>query len=226
APARRARHRLAAPLALELRETRIQLRTRFERAALLRGVRAELGVAGPRREVGIRLRVRNPLDAPLHPHLPTERRPVEEERSLRVCLDLTPFPRGGVRVKGEPTLVEALEQHHSHRGRTAGSRGRERHCLRHLDRGCRLGEPVPELLERIGGEIGAPKLGLAFRAQSFARSSAGRTILPPSSSSVGTRSWTTRSTTSASSLSGLRILLPLSSAFPRGPACTARSRSA
>src|SRR5262249_26226135 len=131
-----------------------------------------------------------------------------------------------MRKEDEPTLVEALQQHHAHRRRRVGSRRGKRYRLRHLDRRCCLGEPAPELLERIGGEIGAPKLGLAFHAQSFARSSAGRRILAPSSASVGTSSRTTRSTTSASSLSGLRILLPLRSAFPRGPACTARSRSA
>src|SRR4029077_13967901 len=57
-------------------------------------------------------------------------------------------------------------------------------------------------------------------------SSAGRRIFAPSSPSVGTSSRTTRRTTSASSLSGLRILFPLSRAFPRGPVWTARSRSA
>ena len=50
--------------------------------------------------------------------------------------------------------------------------------------------------------------------------------LLPSSASGGTSSRTTRSTSSASSLNGLMILLPFRSALPRGPACTARSRSA
>src|SRR6478735_8424039 len=151
---------------------------------------------------------------------------MEEERGVRVRLQLAPFPRGVVREEDEPALVEALQQHHPHRRRTIRIRRRERHRLRYLEARARRSEPAPELLERVGGEIGAPKLGLPFHAQSFARSSAGRRIFAPSSPSVGTSSRTTRNTTSASSLSGLRILLPLSSAFPRGPVCTARSRSA
>ncbi len=63
-------------------------------------------------------------------------------------------------------------------------------------------------------------------AASCVRRSAGRMSLPPSSSSVGTRSRATRSTRSASSLNGLRILFPFRSALPRGPGWTPRSRSA
>src|SRR5262249_415147 len=143
--------------------------------------------------------------------------PVEEKRGLWVRLELATLARGVVREEDEPTFVEALQQHHPHRRRAVGTRRPERHRLRHLEyRGCRC-EPGPELVERVGGEVGAPELDLPFHAQSLARSSAGRRIFPPSSPSVGTRSRTTRSTTSASSLSGLRILLPLSRALPRGP---------
>src|SRR5262245_10252550 len=151
---------------------------------------------------------------------------MEEKRRLRVRLEVAALPRGVVRVEDEPPFVVALQEHHPDGRRTAGIRRRERHRLRHLERGGRLSEPGSELVERIAGEVGSPELGLPLHAQSFARSSAGRKILAPSSPSLGTSSCTTRSTTSASSLSGLRILFPLSRALPRGPVCTARSRSA
>ena len=53
------------------------------------------------------------------------------------------------------------------------------------------------------------------RGPSAARRSAGRSMRFPSSASVGTSSRTTRSTSSASSLNGLMILFPFSSALPR-----------
>ena len=116
------------------------------------------------------------LDPPLDPHLAAERRPVEQERRLRVRLQLAPLPRRVVREEDEPALVEALQQHHPHRRRTARIRRRERHRLRHLERRARLGEPAPELLERVGGEIrcaGARASPSTLRASPAARPGAG-----------------------------------------------------
>ena len=91
--------------------------------------------------------------------------PVEEERSLRVRLELTPLPRCVVRVEDEPALVEALQQHHPHRRGTGRGRRRERHRLGHVQRFCGLGEPAAELLEWVGCEIGAPQLRLRLATQ-------------------------------------------------------------
>src|SRR3954447_26681001 len=209
APRRRARHRPSVELLIQPFDPLVELLPRSERFALARHDRTELSVALPRREVLIRLLRGDVLDSPLYPNLTAEWPPMEEKRGLRVRLELAALPGRVMRVEDEPALAEMLHEHHPHRRRSARTRRRERHRLRHLERRARLGEPPPELLERVGGEIGAPELRLSL-SQSFARNSAGRRVFPPSSPSVGTRSRTTRSTTSASSLSGLRILFPLS----------------
>src|SRR5579863_4994934 len=83
APRLRARWCRACELLLELRNPLLEGRARLERLALLRGERADLPAARARREVRVRLVLRQSLDRSLDPHLPAERRPVEEERSAR-----------------------------------------------------------------------------------------------------------------------------------------------
>ena len=74
-------------------------------------------------------------------------------------------------------------------------------------------------------ELPHPHLGVGHSC-SLALSSDGRNSLAPSSPPAGISSRTTRRTSDASSQNGLMILFPFRSALPRGPACTARSRSA
>ena len=157
-----------------------------EQLALPRGVRAELRVAraGWRSTRPTRPRAARSTRPSTRTCRPSGV-PVEEERGLRVRLELASLPARVVREEDEPALVEALQKHHPHRRSPVVSRRRERHRLRNLERLGRLVEPPPELLERVGGEILPAELGFRLHAQSFARSSAGRKIFPPSSSSEG-----------------------------------------
>src|SRR5207249_6679701 len=117
---------------------------------------ADLCVSRPGREVSVRFLVREPLDPTFDPYLPAERTPVEEQRRLRVRLELASLARRVMRVEDETALVETLQQHHPRRRRSARGRCGQSHRLRHLDRRLRLAEPAPELLERVEGEVGAP----------------------------------------------------------------------
>src|SRR4051794_21752999 len=104
-PRRRPRHRAFAESPLDFCEPFVQLGSRSERLALARGVRTDLRVARSRPEVRVRLLLGDLLDPALHPHLPAARRPVEEKRGPRVCLQLAAFPRGAVGVEDEAALV-------------------------------------------------------------------------------------------------------------------------
>src|SRR5207247_7283206 len=70
------------------------------------------------------------LDTTLDPHLASERFPVEEERGVWVCLELTAFATGVARVEHEAALVESLQQHHAQRRRAVAPGRRDRHRLR------------------------------------------------------------------------------------------------
>src|SRR4051794_2636643 len=165
APRRRARHRPSVELLIQPFDPLVELLPRSERFALARHDRTKLSVALPRREVLIRLLRGDVLDSPLYPNLTAEWPPVEEKRGLRVRLELASLPGRVMRVEDEPALIEALQEHHPHRGRPARTRRRERRGLRHLQRRAGLGEPPPELLEGVGGEIGAEAPPLPPRSE-------------------------------------------------------------
>src|SRR5439155_22640034 len=68
---------------LERCHPRLEARTTLDHLALRRGARADLGAAGTRAEVRLRLGFLDALDGSLDPHLPPEGIPVEEERRAR-----------------------------------------------------------------------------------------------------------------------------------------------
>src|SRR5205814_5567260 len=72
----------------ELRDAALELGPVVEHLTLSRDDRAEARAGGTGREVRVRLGVRDALDPTFDAHLTAEGIPVEEERSLRVLLEL------------------------------------------------------------------------------------------------------------------------------------------
>src|SRR5436190_2121143 len=227
APPLRPRHVAVRVLRLALGDAPLQLLPVGEHLALARRMRADPAAVRPRREVLVRFLRRHARDRAFDADLAPEGVPVDEERRARVRLELPALAARVVRVEDEPLLVEALEQHHPQGRLPLARRGRERRRLGRAHDGPRLLEPALELPQRVGVQLAPPQrhLPLVRHGDSSARRSAGRRTRWPSSASPGTRSRTTRRTRIASSLSGLRILLPFRSARPRGAGWTARSRS-
>ena len=123
--------------------------------------RSDLRAARAGREVGVRLLLPQPHDVALDAHLATERRPVEEERRARVHEQLAALARLVVAEEDEAALVEALRG--APCARTASRSGVA--VASAIASGTSTAaaasrEPAAELLERIGGEVAAPELGL------------------------------------------------------------------
>ena len=97
---------------------------------------------------------RGPLDRSGHAHLSVELLPQERERRVRVLAQMSRLAALVVRVEHEPTVVEASQQHVSHRRAPVGSGGRDGDRVREMDAlGFRVLDPPPELDHRIGGEV-------------------------------------------------------------------------
>src|SRR5690606_23622092 len=114
---------------VQLAHPRLELLAACDDLALRRGERAQAAAARARARVRLRLLARDARHRPLDAHLPAELLPVEEQRRLRVRLQLAALAAAVVREEDEPALVVALEQDHPDAGRALRGRGRERHRL-------------------------------------------------------------------------------------------------
>src|SRR5690606_33063255 len=152
-PARRARHLVAFETLLHFRKPLFEGLARLQCFRLQRGPGAELAAAGTGGEVGVGLLVGNDVHPPLDPHLHavTDTRPMEQQRRVRVRLQLPALAPVQVGVEHEATRIEGLEQHRA-RGRPRIERGRRqghRGAIRLAGRGGGV-EQAAELRERFG----------------------------------------------------------------------------
>src|SRR6185436_19408665 len=81
--------------------------------ALRRSQRAELAGARAAERIGLALGPVDSRDGALDPHLAAERRPVEQERGVRIALQLVALAARVVREEDDPALVVALQQDHA-----------------------------------------------------------------------------------------------------------------
>src|SRR5690606_8047192 len=103
---------------LGLAVARLERLTARDRLALPRRPRGQTARERAAAEVRLRLLARDAGDRAGHADLAVQLRPVEDERRVRVRLQLPPLAALVVRVERKAALVEPLEQHHA-RGRPA-----------------------------------------------------------------------------------------------------------
>src|SRR6476619_3281615 len=152
APVSGARHVRIAQLSRQLVVSPVELLP-LDRAALWRDGGGDLAVAGPTREVGVRLLRREPLDLAPDSHLPIELPPVDDQGGARVRRELVSLPALVVGEETKAVRAEALEQDHPGvRGAIRIDRG-QGHRLRQRHRGQRLLEPLGELLDRLVRQV-------------------------------------------------------------------------
>ena len=91
--------------------------------------RAQLAAARARGEVGIGLRVVDDFDLALDPHLHAQHhaRPVEQQRGVRIGLQLAALAAVEVRVEDEAARVVRLQQHGARGGAALRIGGRDDH---------------------------------------------------------------------------------------------------
>src|SRR5262245_6266392 len=162
APMSRARHFRIAKLLRRLIETPFKV-VALDRLALRRDGGGDLAVPRPTREVGVRLRGREPRDLTPDANLPIELAPVDDQCSPSAGRQLLALGALVVAEEAEPVGPESLEQHHPAVGRAFGIDRREGHRLgqRHNRQG--LLEPLGELLQRLLRQMLAIE-GRVFRA--------------------------------------------------------------
>ena len=134
-----------------LLETTLQVRPVVKRFTLGGRPGAQLAPARSRAEVRVRLFVAHALRGSFEADLRLERSPPEDERHVAAGQRLARLARSEIRIKDEPVLVGALEQHDA-RGRAARCvHGRQRHRggLDDLRRSLRALEQRDEALDGI-----------------------------------------------------------------------------
>ena len=97
------------------------------------------------------------FDRPLHPHLTAEGIPVEEQRGVRVCLQLVSLAARVVREEDEAGRGEGLHEDHTNRRGAGGARGGEGRGLRFPHaRPAGVPEPRRELTQRVAVDVLLP----------------------------------------------------------------------
>src|SRR5437899_1406779 len=105
-PKRRPRHLGLAKAAGKLLDPALEHAAAGERARLVRGPGADLTVARPAGEIGVRLVIRDLFDGALDANLSVQRLPQKAERGTRVAEQLRRFSAFEIGVEDEPALVE------------------------------------------------------------------------------------------------------------------------
>src|SRR5271157_864431 len=119
--------------------------------ALARGPSAQPGAGRPALEVGVGFLDPDPRDRPFEPNLPLQIVPVENQRRVRVGLELAALAALVVREEDKASLVIPAQQDNPRRGTAGRRRGGQDHGIGLGNRAeCRCLEPAVELADRVG----------------------------------------------------------------------------
>src|SRR6516225_561122 len=148
-PVWRPRYLGRAKAALELVDPPLKLGAAGERARLVRSPGADLTVARPAGEIGIRGLVVDLFDGPFDANLSVERLPQKAQRGIRIGKQLRRFSALEVGVEYKSALIEPLQQHGPSRRSAVWCGCRQGHRMR-----VRLAlpsfiEPSPKRRERF-----------------------------------------------------------------------------
>src|SRR5271169_517973 len=105
-PIGRSRHLVRAEAIGKILDPTLEFGTAFERTRLIRGPGADLAVARPRGEIGVRLVGCHRLDRPFDPYLSAQRFPQKAQRGLRVAEQLCRFAAFEIGVEDKTAPVE------------------------------------------------------------------------------------------------------------------------
>lgn len=143
APAIRARHLAAFEGGFDLGDGRVELLARAQRLRLQRGPGTDLAHARARGEVGIGLLCTDQLHAAFDAHLNAglaQAAPQEQQRGLRMGLQVAALGAVQMGVEHEPARIEGLEQHGACARPAVDAGGGHGHCAGfELGAGVRLG---------------------------------------------------------------------------------------
>ena len=147
----------------------LQQRAGADHRALLRHPGPHPATKRPRHEIGQRFGRGDPRSRTQDGHLPLQAIPGEQQAHLLGGVNLERLAAAVVAEEHKAPLIEGLEQHRAAAGPLAVTGG-EHHGIG-LQQFGRAGllEPQPELIHRIGSQVGAPQTTTAVVAAQLAQ---------------------------------------------------------